>query len=102
MVSTIWCMFDSPCPSELHSRPKLCENPILGATLGATLGIGWTPIYFSPNSRSIFCKDAALFAYSWKLLAYSGAFLLAQLAFLAFLLTALAFLLTVELPFFSS
>ena len=27
--------------SEWHSRPNLCENPILGATLGATLGIGW-------------------------------------------------------------
>ena len=29
--------------SEWHSRPNLCENPILGATLGATLWIGWTP-----------------------------------------------------------
>ena len=29
--------------SEWHSRPNLCGNPILGATLGATLGIGWTP-----------------------------------------------------------
>ena len=28
--------------SEWLSRPLLCENPILGATLGATLGIGWT------------------------------------------------------------
>ena len=28
---------------EWISRPNLCENPILGATLGATLRIGWTP-----------------------------------------------------------
>ena len=43
--------------SEWRSRPNLCENgfnPILGATLGATLGIGWTPI--SPNSRSVLFK----------------------------------------------
>ena len=28
--------------SDLHSRPKFCDNPSLGATLGATLGIGGT------------------------------------------------------------
>ena len=45
--------------SEWHSRPSLCENPILGATLGAILGIGWTP-NFSPNSRSVFFKIGVL------------------------------------------
>ena len=43
-------------PSELHSRPKLCENPILGATLGVTLGIGWTPTFQPKLSELFFSK----------------------------------------------
>ena len=43
---------------EWHSQPNLCENPILGAILGATLGeselVGRQN--FSPNSRSAFSK----------------------------------------------
>ena len=35
--------------SELHSQPKSHEYPILGAILGATPGIGWTP-KFQPRS----------------------------------------------------
>ena len=41
--------------SEWRSRPDLCENPILGATLGATLGIGWTP-KFQPKLSERFFK----------------------------------------------
>ena len=37
-----------------HSRPNLCENPILGATLGATLGIGWTPKFQLKFSERFF------------------------------------------------
>ena len=30
-------------PSEWHSQPNVCDNPILRATLGATLRIRWMP-----------------------------------------------------------
>ena len=39
--------------AEWRSRPNLCENPILGATLGATPGIGWTP-KFQPKFSELF------------------------------------------------
>ena len=37
-----------------ESRPNLCENPILGATLGATLRIGWTPKFQPKFSERYF------------------------------------------------
>ena len=42
--------------SEWLSRPNLCENPVLGETLGATLGIGWTP-KFQPNFSELFFQN---------------------------------------------
>ena len=35
----------------MHLQPNSCENPILGATLGATLGISWTPGVWSPLQK---------------------------------------------------
>ena len=43
--------------SEWHSRPKLCENPILAATLGATLGIGWTQEFWPKFSERVFFQN---------------------------------------------
>ena len=40
--------------SEWHTRPNLCENPILGANLGATLRIGWTPKFQPKFSKHFF------------------------------------------------
>ena len=40
--------------SEWQLRPNLFENPILGATLGATLGIGWTTTFHPKFSEPFF------------------------------------------------
>ena len=42
--------------SEWQSRPNACENPILGATLGPTLRIGWTPKFQPKFSELFFLK----------------------------------------------
>ena len=97
--------------SEWLSRPNLCENPILGATLGATLGIGCAPKFrdaaflltigsflltaelfylqltilgFFTYSWSFFAYSFSFFTYSWSFLAYSFSFVTYSWSFLAY------------------